>query len=585
MKKNKENKKKTRKPGEPIVIEFNLSKSVVLMITIIVLITTITTAKVVTTIIQGEESKKLESEEASNERVTYVNSTTKDADGNVVNETDSNGNIVQVPVPKGYSASQIDGETTASKGFVIYEGDVDWSTILVEDGENTENPSTNSAVTEHEGDIATADTVTEENKKEAATTDEEKSNSDENNVTKNASEENEQNTTITKEALNTESDVTTEVDDITNEEDTTGTTDTANEADDTDGTGTREEDMPTQQDINIFNLQKSTNQYVWVPVDDPSRIYGVDSNGKIWGKLYEFSSSGRKPFNWTENNGIINITNRNISYRETDVLWRTDNYTYDTDGYLYMQNSGQGKTRYEMLAQELEQNYYEIIKSIKKYGGFYIGRYETGGLNGTAVVRKMNTNIESQIWYIMYKKCLTLKGNNDNVKTSMILGSLWDETIEWLVKSKATNSAGETLTYSLTGSNSTTWGNYNKVTFKYIAENAEKPQLTENKEESKSTRIPTGSTEYTKANNIYDMAGNVWEFTTESKSTYYRVYRGGSYGDFSGDYLPAAGRGNDFTYTTVIYGFGLRLSCDALCQISILKHCLLIPKTKHKKKL
>ena len=542
MKKNKENKKKTRKPGEPIVIEFNLSKSVVLMITIIVLITTITTAKVVTTIIQGEESKKLESEEASNERVTYVNSTTKDADGNVVNETDSNGNIVQVPVPKGYSASQIDGETTASKGFVIYEEDVDWNTILVGDGENTENPSTNSAVTEHEGDIATADTVTEENKKEAATTDEEKSNSDENNVTKNASEENEQNTTITKEALNTESDVTTEVDDITNEEDTTGTTDTANEADDTDGTGTREEDMPTQQDINIFNLQKSTNQYVWVPVDDPSRIYGVDSNGKIWGKLYEFSSSGRKPFNWTED-GIMSITNRNTSYREPDVVWEPGKNAEDTDGYSYMSMYGLGETRYEMLAQELEENYYEIMTSIKKYGGFYIGRYETGGLNGTAVVRKMDTNIANQNWYTMYKKCLTLKGNNDNVKTSMILGSLWDETIEWLVKSEATNSEGTTLTYQIVGSNSKTCGNYYESTFKYIAQNSETPVATENKDLEKETRIPTGSTEYTKANNIYDMAGNVREWTTEAYSTYSRVNRGGSC-SYGSSGIPAAYRGN-----------------------------------------
>ena len=51
----RKNKKKERKPGEPIVIEFNLSKSVVITIAIIVLIATITTAKVVTTIIQGEE--------------------------------------------------------------------------------------------------------------------------------------------------------------------------------------------------------------------------------------------------------------------------------------------------------------------------------------------------------------------------------------------------------------------------------------------------------------------------------------------------------------------------------------------------
>ena len=572
----RKNKKKERKPGEPIVIEFNLSKSVVITIAIIVLIVTITTAKVVTTIIQGEENKTLANEETSNERVTYVNSTTKDADGNVVNETDANGNIVQVPVPKGYSASQIDGETTVSKGFVIYEGDVDWSTILVGDGENTttttntesvetaEKAETKPAVEEN---IATADTATEENVTVETTTVEEKgvsdniNNFDENN-NENKMSESKQNDKIAEETSDIENEITTEADTATNENETTETTDTGSEADDTDGTDTTEDETPTQQDINIFNLQKSTNQYVWVPVDDPSRIYGVDSNGKIWGKLYNFSSSGRTLLNWTENNAIISITNRNTSYREPDVLWGTGNSAYDTDGYSYMSKYGLGETRYEMLAQELEQNYYEIIESIKKYRGFYIGRYETGGLNGTAVVRKMDTNIASQNWYTMYKKCLTLKGNNDNIKTSMILGSLWDETIEWLVKSGATNSEGTILTYQLVGSNSTTWGNYQNATFKYIAENAETPELTENKELNKSISIPTGSAEYTKVNNIYDMAGNMWDWTIEAASAAYRVNRGGNY-YFYGDYHPVADR-SDYgqPYGDVI---GVRLSHSTLC--------------------
>ena len=149
----------------------------------------------------------------------------------------------------------------------------------------------------------------------------------------------------------------------------------------TDGTDTTDETETTvtQQDINIFNLQKSRNQYVWVPVDDPSRIYGVDSNGKICGKLYEikYPYNSRTPLYWTESNGIISITDRNGSYREPDVVGDLTN-RYDTDGYSYMSQYGLGETRYEMLAQELEENYYEIIASIKKYGGFYIGRYETG---------------------------------------------------------------------------------------------------------------------------------------------------------------------------------------------------------------
>ena len=111
----------------------------------------------------------------------------------------------------------------------------------------------------------------------------------------------------------------------------------------------------------------------------------------------------------------------------------------------------------------------------------------------------------------------------------MILGSLWDETIEWLVKSGATNSEGTTLTYQLVGSDSTTWGNYKNATFKYIAPNSEKPEATENKNANSITRIPTGSAEYTKANNIYDMAGNAAEWSMELNSNFSRGFRGNYY--------------------------------------------------------
>ena len=476
--------------GEPKVIELNLSATVAVIIAIIVLIVTLTSVKVINTIIEAEESRKLNNEEQNaNERVTYVNSTLKDESGKIVNETDADGNVIQVPVPKGYSASQIEGETTASKGFVIYEGDVDWSTVLV-DSESTQS---NVAIDEPAFDDDLV--VINENMPES-------------NIVQDANVD-----------VNT-FDATTN-DTTTNDDTTTDTT------------------VPTQEEINIFNLQKTRNQYVWVPVDDPARIYGVDNKGKIWGKLYDFSNTGRKALNWTETNGIMNITSQ-ASYKEPNVLQST---TFDRDGYSYMHSSGLGETRYEMLAQELEQNYYEIIESIKKYGGFYIGRYETGGLNGTAVVRKMDNNISNQNWYTMYKKCLTLKGTNTDVKTSMIFGNLWDEALEWLVKSGATISDGTTLTYQLM-KNSTTWGNHKNATFNYIAANAETPLMTETKAQSIDTRIPAGSAEYTKANNVYDMAGNVWDWTTEAYSTDYRVNRGGSYDTYGGKY-PASYRNSD----------------------------------------
>lgn len=512
-------KQANKNTGEPKVIELNLSATVAVIIAIIVLIVTVTSVKVITTIIVADENKKLNNDtQAANERVTYVNSTLKDESGNIVNETDADGNVIQVPVPKGYSASQIEGETTASKGFVIYEGDVDWSTILVDDETNNDtetNTNSSDNLNDEKNDIPLDEPafdddliVINENMPEDNT---------------NQDEDVAENVEINKNVVKEENIDIAEEEVVSNE--TTGSDDTTNET---------PEQTVTQQEINIFNLQKTRNQYVWVPVDDSSRIYGVDSKGKIWGKLYEFSKTGRTPLKWTEINGIMNFSNEK-SYREPDVLKE-----HDYDSYSYIHQSGLRETRYEMLAQELEQNYYEMIESIKKYGGFYIGRYETGGLNGTAVVRKMDTNIASENWYTMYKKCLMLKGTSTDVKTSMIFGNLWDETLEWFIESGATISDGTELTYQLM-KNSIALGNYNNSTFMYIAENSEIPLQTEEKP-TRSKRIPTGSTEYTKLNNIYDMAGNVYEWTTEACYTYYRIVRGGCNYNYSEDY-PISYRG------------------------------------------
>ena len=229
--------------------------------------------------------------------------------------------------------------------------------------------------------------------------------------------------------------------------------------------------------------------------------------------------------------------------REPDVThYRTN---YDVDGRL--QSYRDGIEQYQMLSQEMEENFYKMIESIKKYGGFYIGRYETGDLNQEeAVVKKMNTNIASQTWYVMYEKCKNLAGEKENIETSMIWGSMWDETLQWLVDSEAKISTGETIDYTLIN-NSTNWGNYNNATFEYTTTSG-------GTNTSSGTRIPTGSADYTKANNIYDMAGNVYDWTLEASSDNLRVLRGGYFSSY-GSYSPASYRDSYVpTNSNVRYG-------------------------------
>ena len=178
-----------------------------------------------------------------------------------------------------------------------------------------------------------------------------------------------------------------------------------------------------------------------------------------------------------------------------------------------------------------------MINSVEKYGGFYIGRYETGDLNQeVAVVQKGNTNIASQTWYAMYEKCKTLSDNNNNIETGMIWGNQWDRTLMWLMECNAKDeTTGKSKEEVI--SDSSSWGNYRNATFQYTNSSGS----TAIKNSGSYTRIPTGSTEYTKANNIYDLAGNMLDWTMEADYTDYRVCRGGYY-DVDGSDDPASVR-------------------------------------------
>ena len=300
-------------------------------------------------------------------------------------------------------------------------------------------------------------------------------------------------------------------------------------------------------DSNVADAQKSRNQYVWVPVPDISKFYGTDANGKKWGKNYSFSSStsssydeitGTKPYNWSESDGVMTISSK-TSYREPDIV-----KSYDYDSTLKTRGLG-AKTTHEFLNQ-LEKEFNNMIVSVEKYGGFYIGRYETGNINqDTPVIQKGNTNISSQTWYNMYKRCKNIKGANTNVETGMIWGNQWDRTLMWLIETGS-------KTKEQIADDSTSWGNYYNATFEYVNSSGS----TATKNEGSSTRIPTGSAEYTKANNIYDLVGNVRDWTMEAYSTYYRVYRGGSF-YYGGDGYPADYR-DYYIPTSSSYDYGCR---------------------------
>ena len=247
------------------------------------------------------------------------------------------------------------------------------------------------------------------------------------------------------------------------------------------------------------------NQFVWVPVEKPSeRIYEAsgEKNPKK-ARLWYFSSTTRTTT--TQNNGAskrepgILKSNNQENLRNCKTYFNLQDYSRDT------------------WYKELQVEFDTAMKSIEKYGGFFIGRYETGNISSsTPVVRRMNTNISNQTWYTMYNRMKNIS-SNPNIQTSMIWGCLWNETLQWLIDTGV-------KTYAEINS-STSWGNYYATTFIY------KTNISGGigtKKQNSSTRIPTGSTEYTKANNIYDLAGNVMECSLTADETGRSMY-GGNY--------------------------------------------------------
>ena len=275
-------------------------------------------------------------------------------------------------------------------------------------------------------------------------------------------------------------------------------------------------------DENVEEAQKTRNQYVWVPVPDASKMYGIDENGKKWGKLYEFTTetgenideeTGAKPLNWTESDGVMKVLNAN-SNKEPSILSNYAIYNFDMDSKVKSLELGIDSNHGFLI--QLEQEFNTMIESIKKYRGFYVGRYETGNLQQeVATVIKGNTNIGNKNWYNVYNKCKTLKADKTNIETGIIWGCQWDRILMWLIESK--NKSKEEII------NSTSWGNYNNVEFEYIDSKGDRKI----KKLNESIQIPTGSSEYTRANNIYDLGGNIYESTMEAFSYYFRVYRGG----------------------------------------------------------
>ena len=327
-------------------------------------------------------------------------------------------------------------------------------------------------------------------------------------------------------------------------------------------------DTSTSVDTGLVIQDANGNEYVWLVV--PKSLYSNTNYN---------SNNAKKPSSSTDYANIeyclqqyTAIYRNGTSYSDTHVA-DNDNVGWFADATAYnnLKNS--------------------MLKSVYENGGFYVGRYEAGIAENRTSKSATNSDGKHTIegmpvpvtkadaypyTYVTRTQAQNLASNvNSGTKTSSLMfGVQWDLVLAFMSK----------YTVKIT-SNSTTIGNYRDSEFQ-ISETGKyatmsnwtlsstwnpSTRLTTNFVDSSRNKIAqysdgkgilvtTGTSEENKVMNIYDIAGNVWEWTLEkaSRASLPCAFRGGSC-LYAGSINPAASRSSNSTGDSFI-DVGFRVS-------------------------
>ena len=233
------------------------------------------------------------------------------------------------------------------------------------------------------------------------------------------------------------------------------------------------------------------NQFVWVPVEDDSLF-----------KRYDGYLNGELENNNEEMPGI-----------------------FDACSEPYASGYSTEKSEYDAMEQ-----------SVLEHDGFYVGRYEAGTTNSERtkesgitdeVVIKQGQNVYNYVGWSNINNMINEKGGAvelskgfaeakgyTSVTSTLIYGVQWDAIMNFIDSAYATGSCAEDS---------------------FVRDSSGKGWY------GQSVLTVTGLNEEYAVKNIYDLGGNVYEWTMEANDTNCRVVRGGNYNN-SGSTFPASFR-------------------------------------------
>ncbi len=224
------------------------------------------------------------------------------------------------------------------------------------------------------------------------------------------------------------------------------------------------------------------NEYVWIPCTTDEASSKLKYQRTEWGVEDDNGTRAIKD--------ELELTDPDITYKQTEL-----------DNGINAQ-----------ISQEIVNQINAEKTSVEKYGGFYIGRYEVGNENNIAVIKPNQVPYNTITWSKAYSLAKGI-GGGKNAETYLCSSYAWDTAINFIQNNGATNYAT-----SVVGFNE----NWLSKEIKDKEGNIIKPAGT-------SQRLNTGLT--TAQSNIYDMGGNIAEFTTELNpgTSEPVVHRGGYY--------------------------------------------------------